>query len=142
MCFPAYTITCWFLSNLNSFFNTFVRIQVLLCLGVALIFKDDKISMLCNNDYTFIVPWYGRPLHKAVSASSQCHWDELNAIKVWELMLLKCQMNTNTKKMEFCFLQNVKGYWNIHIFYLFKIFYLCLQIFKVKFVSFTTILDQ
>ena len=35
-----------------------------------------------------------------VGASFQCYWDEL--------MLLKCQINTNMEKMDFCFLQNVK----------------------------------
>ena len=56
----------------------------------------------------YIIPFPGRHLGHAIfyfdvrglltaGAASQCYWDKLMLLK-FELMLLKCQINTNTKK--------------------------------------------
>ena len=45
---------------------------------------------------------------RAVGASSQCYLDSELMLLKYELMLLKCQINTNTNWINFCLLQNVE----------------------------------
>ena len=76
-----------------------------------------------------------------VGAASLCYWEELMLLKL-ELMLLKCQINTNTHKNGFL-LPTKCLFRNTHTkFQYFKFFY-CLRIFKFKFkfVIFTTTLN-
>ena len=71
----------------------------------------------------------------AAVAASLCYWERL--------MLLKCQINTNTNKNGFL-LPTKCLEWVLKYSFLVSIilnFYLCLQIFKVKFVT-SIILDE
>ena len=86
-----------------------------------------------NNQCTFIII-----IHISAGASSQCYWDELMLLK-WELILLKCQINTNRNKNGFLLpskcLEGALKYSYLDSI----IYYLCLRIFQVKFVTFTRI---
>ena len=84
------------------------------------------------NTYWFLVH------HCAAGTSSQCYWDELMLLKC-ELMLLKGQINTNTNKNGFL-LPTKKVLKYSYLVSIIKKFYLCLRIFKVKFVTFTSII--
>ena len=75
----------------------------------------------------------------AAGATSQCYWDKLMLLK-FELMLSKCQINTNTNNYGFLLptkcLEGVLKY-----SYLVSITSK-LRIFKVKFVTFTSIISN
>ena len=76
--------------------------------------------------------------HITAGASSQCYWDELIPLKC-ELMILKCQINTNTNKNGFLLptkcLEGVLKY--SYLGSIILKFFLSLRMFKVKFVTFT-----